>query len=202
MQNIFEILLKNPLSNELKNKLKGAECKTKDDEEFLLVQPTNLPSVTKFLHENKQTFRIIGSPNALVVLFEFFKGTMGWPEKTSKGLARLIPVDDQTLFVDSSVSGIDNGEWNLNIHEYGDLSSGVESTGSVFLKLGMMDIKDGKGTWSGNVKAKTWELVGKAMCLTRGKDSVCGILARSAGAFENKKRVCACSGKTIWEEDK
>ncbi|KAJ3261530.1 copper chaperone [Boothiomyces macroporosus] len=200
-QNVFEILLKNPLSSELKKKLQAAEYVKKDNEEFLLCQPSNLPAVTKFLHENAQTYRIIGSPNALVVMFEFFRGTMGWPEKTSKGLARIIPVDDDNLFVDSSVSGIDNGDWQLNIHEYGDLSSGVESTGNVFLKLGNVNVKDGKGTWTGNVKAKTWELVGKAMCLTKGKDSVCGILARSAGAFENKKRVCACSGRTIWEEE-
>ena len=28
----------------------------------------------------------------------------------------------------------------------------------------------------------------------------CGIIARSAGLFQNKKTVCTCSGKTIWEE--
>ena len=28
----------------------------------------------------------------------------------------------------------------------------------------------------------------------------CGIIARSAGLFENEKRVCACTGKTLWEE--
>lgn len=28
----------------------------------------------------------------------------------------------------------------------------------------------------------------------------CGIISRSAGIFENQKRVCACDGVTIWEE--
>jgi copper chaperone for superoxide dismutase len=28
-----------------------------------------------------------------------------------------------------------------------------------------------------------------------------GIIARSAGVFANTKRVCACSGKTLWEEE-
>eukprot|EP00842_Homolaphlyctis_polyrhiza_P005466 jgi/Hompol1/5920/HPOL_000311-RA len=27
-----------------------------------------------------------------------------------------------------------------------------------------------------------------------------GVIARSAGAFENTKKVCSCSGKTLWEE--
>lgn len=29
---------------------------------------------------------------------------------------------------------------------------------------------------------------------------VVGVVARSAGAWENSKVVCSCSGKTVWEE--
>lgn len=28
----------------------------------------------------------------------------------------------------------------------------------------------------------------------------CGLIARSAGVMENEKRVCTCSGRTVWEE--
>jgi len=28
----------------------------------------------------------------------------------------------------------------------------------------------------------------------------CGIIARASGMFENAKRICACSGATLWEE--
>lgn len=28
----------------------------------------------------------------------------------------------------------------------------------------------------------------------------CGIIARSAGLFQNPKRICACDGLTLWEE--
>lgn len=28
----------------------------------------------------------------------------------------------------------------------------------------------------------------------------CGIIARSAGLFQNPKQICACDGLTIWEE--
>ena len=28
----------------------------------------------------------------------------------------------------------------------------------------------------------------------------CGIIARSAGILQNVKKICLCSGKTLWEE--
>merc|ERR1712156_1315999 len=28
----------------------------------------------------------------------------------------------------------------------------------------------------------------------------CGIIARSAGLFQNSKRICACDGVTLWDE--
>lgn len=35
-----------------------------------------------------------------------------------------------------------------------------------------------------------------------GKIIVCGVIARSSGLFQNPKKICLCSGATIWEEDK
>lgn len=29
---------------------------------------------------------------------------------------------------------------------------------------------------------------------------MCGIIARSAGLFQNTKKVCTCDGVTIWDE--
>lgn len=34
----------------------------------------------------------------------------------------------------------------------------------------------------------------------RNDDTVVGVVARSAGIWENEKMVCSCSGKTVWEE--
>ena len=31
-------------------------------------------------------------------------------------------------------------------------------------------------------------------------EMVMGVVARSAGVWENEKMVCSCSGKTVWEE--
>ncbi len=33
-----------------------------------------------------------------------------------------------------------------------------------------------------------------------GELLTCGIIARSAGIFENAKRICACDGVTLWDE--
>ncbi|XP_046387793.1 copper chaperone for superoxide dismutase isoform X2 [Ischnura elegans] len=66
---------------------------------------------------------------------------------------------------------------------------------------------------------KTWDLIGRSVAVTEGEDDLglgdnkssiidgnsgrrlaCGIIARSAGLFENPKRICACDGVTIWDE--
>lgn len=33
-----------------------------------------------------------------------------------------------------------------------------------------------------------------------GEGLLAGVIAKSAGIFENRKRVCTCSGQTIWQE--
>ncbi|XP_057309368.1 copper chaperone for superoxide dismutase-like isoform X2 [Hydractinia symbiolongicarpus] len=60
---------------------------------------------------------------------------------------------------------------------------------------------------------KVWDIIGRSMVIHEGEDDLssenhgnagkgmaCGIIARSAGMFENTKKVCACTGKTLWEE--
>lgn len=63
-------------------------------------------------------------------------------------------------------------------------------------------------------RVKVWDIIGRSMVITENEDDLkssskdgnsgngilCGIIARSAGAFENTKMVCACSGNTLWEE--
>lgn len=29
----------------------------------------------------------------------------------------------------------------------------------------------------------------------------CGVIARSPGLFQNEKKICACDGVTIWDEN-
>lgn len=75
---------------------------------------------------------------------------------------------------------------------------------------------DGRGKLVGEIPWVVGEMVGRGVVVERVNDDgdvasmsgqrnaavVVGVVARSAGAWENDKVVCACSGKTVWEERK
>lgn len=97
----------------------------------------------------------------------------------------------------------------------GDISRGARSLGDVYRgengeregELGVLEVDaKGRGNLVGEVGWRVWELVGRGMCVQRiddgdgGREDVVGVVARSAGVWENEKVVCACSGKTVWEE--
>ncbi|KAK9499073.1 hypothetical protein O3M35_003586 [Rhynocoris fuscipes] len=66
---------------------------------------------------------------------------------------------------------------------------------------------------------KVWDIIGRSVAVTESADDLgkgnhpfskingnsgqklaCGIISRSAGLFENTKKICACDGVTIWDE--
>ncbi|XP_054457487.1 copper chaperone for superoxide dismutase-like isoform X2 [Anoplopoma fimbria] len=66
---------------------------------------------------------------------------------------------------------------------------------------------------------KVWDVIGRSLVVDAGEDDLgrgdhplskqtgnsgerlaCGIIARSAGLFQNPKQICACDGVTLWEE--
>ncbi|XP_004383744.1 copper chaperone for superoxide dismutase [Trichechus manatus latirostris] len=68
-------------------------------------------------------------------------------------------------------------------------------------------------------KLKVWDVIGRSLVIDEGEDDLgrgshplskvtgnsgkrlaCGIIARSAGLFQNPKQICTCDGLTIWEE--
>ncbi|XP_075044833.1 copper chaperone for superoxide dismutase [Mixophyes fleayi] len=70
-----------------------------------------------------------------------------------------------------------------------------------------------------NERLKVWNVIGRSLVVDEGEDDLgCGnhpfskitgnsgkglafgIIARSAGLFENTKKICSCDGVTIWEE--
>ncbi|KAL2915776.1 copper chaperone [Polyrhizophydium stewartii] len=106
--------------------------------------------------------------------------------------------------------------WRIQLHEYGDISQGVASTGACLRTLGeidgiALDRRTGRIEGSALVDCTDlplWSVLGRALVLVpvgvpgvEENVGVCGVVARSAGAFENAKRVCTCSGQTIWQED-
>lgn len=81
--------------------------------------------------------------------------------------------------------------------------------------------EDGRGKLVGEIPWVVGEMVGRGVVVERVYEDdgdgdverrqgqrngegaatvVVGVVARSAGAWENDKVVCACSGKTVWEE--
>ena len=51
-------------------------------------------------------------------------------------------------------------------------------------------------------EVRIWEIIGRCMVVApkEGGEPVVGVIARSAGVWDNEKTVCSCSGKTVWEE--
>ena len=46
------------------------------------------------------------------------------------------------------------------------------------------------------------DVIGRSMVISHIVSGICiyGVVARSSGVFGNRKKVCQCTGDTIWEE--
>ncbi|KAF4512111.1 hypothetical protein G6O67_001293 [Ophiocordyceps sinensis] len=167
-----------------------------------------------------------GSSNsAAVSILETFAGrTESHHEnrdRAVRGLARMVQVNSERTLVDLTVRGLAPGKYRATIREYGDIKDGATSSGPVWRGsqeeekglLGAMDVDgDGRGTVFVDHPFQVWEVIGHAMVLTRqdertrplenDRNTVVGVVARSAGVWDNDKTVCSCTGKTLWEERK
>jgi copper chaperone for superoxide dismutase len=136
-----------------------------------------------------------------------------------RGLARMVQVSSGRTLVDLTVRGVAPGKYRATIREYGDLKDGAKSTGPVWSGkqanpkglLGEIEVgQDGRGAAFVDHPFQIWEVIGHAMVLTSQNEAagalenddntVVGIIARSAGVWDNDKTVCSCTGKTLWEE--
>jgi len=129
-----------------------------------------------------------------------------------------------TLF-DISIRGVSPGTYHASIREGGDISRGPESVGSIWDMLrakreekqargllGTVEVsKAGTGAVFMDRPVHIWELVGRSIVVSKQQtggmnkddpDTLVGVIARSAGVWDNDKTVCSCSGKTVWEERK
>ncbi|XP_065651571.1 copper chaperone for superoxide dismutase isoform X2 [Hydra vulgaris] len=143
------------------------------------------------------------------------------------GLVRFVQKDLNSCIIDGSISKLSPFcKHAVHIHELGDLSNGCESTGDVYNPMPSTNEKivGDLGNISADSKGnsifkfidhyiKVWDVIGRSVCLHEkdvdlktskhsdaGESIACGIIARSAGMLENLKKVCTCSGKTLWEE--
>lgn len=163
-----------------------------------------------------------GKPNTSAVsILETFEKLDLTKDTPVRGLARIVQVDDKKTFFDITLNGVPyKGKYYASIHEAGDISQGAASTGDIWHRFEEpIECSEGSdlspNLYSGQAFLKApvsvWELIGRSFVVTAdeapGTEShqhqeYCGVIARSAGVWENDKQVCACSGKSIWQERK
>ncbi|WVW87022.1 hypothetical protein I302_109078 [Kwoniella bestiolae CBS 10118] len=142
------------------------------------------------------------------------------------GIARFVQIDPKTILMDLTVRlpppsniglGVGAaGGWNVYISETGNIVNPPSTTGKQFLNLGKITPdKDGYADLFKEVEGELWNWVGRG-CIVQSESTsptstggepqstlgkiFAGVVARSAGAWSNEKTVCACSGRTMWEE--
>jgi copper chaperone for superoxide dismutase len=140
-----------------------------------------------------------------------------------RGLARMVQVSPNMTLVDLTIRGLSPGTYWATVRETGDISKGALSTGGIWIDptegalrprglFGAITVgKNGTGSVFIDRPFSIWEMIGRGMVVSKqhegeGKfekndaDTLVGVIARSAGVWDNDKTVCSCSGKTLWEE--
>ena len=140
-----------------------------------------------------------------------------------RGLARMVQVSSNLTLVDLTVRGLSPGKYWATVRDTGDISEGAASTGGIWgaVKsasghdqpkglLGTVDVRQsGVGSVFFDRPVQIWEMIGRSIVIskqqegpmsTEDPDTLVGVIARSAGVWENEKTVCSCTGKTVWEE--
>lgn len=161
------------------------------------------------------------SQGAAVCILETHNTTVA--EKV-RGLSRMVQVSKNQTLVDLTINGLSPGRYWATVRETGDISEGAGSTGRIWEALkakvlgreeprgvfGTVDVNEkGKGNVLLDQPLAVWEMIGRSMVVSKSKDgpfkkddpdTLVGVIARSAGVWDNDKTVCSCSGKTVWEE--
>ncbi|GAM40237.1 hypothetical protein TCE0_038r12422 [Talaromyces pinophilus] len=212
-------------------KIPGDEGITKVEarlaDQLILVEGTAAPSSIVAAIQGTGRDAILrgsgGTNSAAVCILETHNTNV--PEKI-RGLARMIQVSKSQTLVDLTINGLSPGKYWATVREKGDISQGAESTGGIWEAVknkilgqeqprgvfGVVNVNDnGKGNVLIDQPVAIWELIGRSMVVSKNKegpfksedaDTIVGVIARSAGVWDNEKMVCSCSGKNVWEERK
>lgn len=123
-----------------------------------------------------------------------------------KGVIRFCSIPNKKgLILDGVLDGLKTQSNFLSIHEFGDLSDGCKNLGNVYnnAKYSINANELGRATIRKIVDdLNIPELIGRGICISNSQDErlACGVISRSAGIFQNFKRICLCSGKLLWDE--
>jgi copper chaperone for superoxide dismutase len=138
----------------------------------------------------------------------------------------MVQVSPNMTIIDMTLKGVSPGTYNVSVRESGDISQGARSTGGIWDLLqaqkaspprtvkgvfGTIEVsRSGMGSVFLDKPIQIWEMIGRAIVVSRktenfdkeDQDTLVGVIARSAGVWDNDKTVCSCSGKTVWDERK
>jgi copper chaperone for superoxide dismutase len=137
----------------------------------------------------------------------------------------MVQVSPSLTLFDITIRGVSPGTYFANIRTAGDISRGPSSTGGIWDALlarkegreargvlGTVQVSEnGIGTVFLDKPIQIWELIGRSIVVSKTNegpfkqtdaDTLVGVIARSAGVWDNDKTVCSCTGKTVWEERK
>lgn len=129
------------------------------------------------------------------------------------GIARFVQIAPKSILVDLTVRlpPSSRGPFAVYVSKAGNIVNPPQTTGVPFVPLGTVSPdKDGYADLFREVDGELWEWIGRGCIVNNAADDkqgkgtaggiFAGVVARSAGLWGNDKTVCACSGKTMWEE--
>ena len=140
------------------------------------------------------------------------------------GICRFVQIAPKTVLMDLTVRlpppsnvGLNPAKsaFNVYISSTGNLVDPPSTTGKAFLPLGQVEPdREGYGDMFKEVDGELWEWIGRGCIVEAANQPIqpasqsglgrifAGVVARSSGIWGNEKTVCACSGRTMWEEDR
>lgn len=136
----------------------------------------------------------------------------------------MVQVSPTHTLIDLTIRGLSPGKYWATVRTTGDISQGAVSTGAIWSDAsdnskprGLLESVEVGSSGIGSVfidkPFQIWEMIGRSIVVSRqhegrkpfeknDSDTLVGVIARSAGVWDNDKTVCSCSGKTLWEERK
>lgn len=141
-----------------------------------------------------------GRPNsAAVCILENAQGK-------TRGLVRFIEDEERQIIIDCTVAPTTPQAQQVSIHASGDMSQGAMSTGEKLYTLGMTSKSGDVFSLITRQSLPLMNIIGRSVVVGPPSgpttESLAGVIARSAGLWENDKVVCSCTGMTLWEERK
>ncbi|XP_070497063.1 copper chaperone for superoxide dismutase-like [Chironomus tepperi] len=204
-------------------KIKGSECVEKIKNKLIDHAKLSESSINSVIDDNEARI-IVDSNKPWVELHEIIESCglnsalVGFSDQSAvgiidkgnttdvKGVIRFCSIPNKKgIVIDGVVDGLAKSKDHfVSVYEYGDISNGCENLGEIYnnATYNIKSNDDGRSTIrtiDNNLSIP--ELIGRGVCISNSNEKLaCGIISRSAGIFQNYKRICVCSGKVLWDE--